>query len=293
MVRKESGIIYKRLVRSYLSSVISISLVLVMVGVAALVMVNAGAVSDYLKENIKVSVELSMSADETSSLSIAKKIENLPGVKSVMYISKEQGIREMERQLGPGFLDVFPVPPIPVSLEVGLDADYLNADSLQVMKSRLAEYSGVADVYCQESVMEMFNDNIEKIGAVLALFILLMMFVSFVLIGNTVRLNLYSKRFTIYTMQLVGATKAFIRRPFVMQAFFQGVISGMVAVVAIVGIMLLVKREFHQLLEIVRIQEFVCVLCFVVVVGVLICMFSTVSVVNRLVGYSKDELYLG
>lgn len=289
---REKGIISRRIAQSYLSSVISISLVLFLVGGAAMVISNAKSVSDYFRENMKISAELSLSADETSALSLAKKIEGMDGIKSVEYISREQGIREMEEQLGSGFLDVFETPPIPISLEISLDAAYVEADSLKIIEERITDIPGVDGLYYQQSLFDSLNDNIEKAGAVLAFFILLLLFISFVLIGNTVRLNLYSKRFTIYAMQLVGATKGFIRKPFMIQAFFQGLIAGMVAVLGIIAALIVVKNDFSDILEAVDPEAVMGSLVFVAVLGIFICMVSTAAVINKLVGFSKDDLYL-
>ena len=289
---REKGIISRRIAQSYLSSVISISLVLFLVGGAAMVISNAKSVSDYFRENMKISAELSLSADETSALSLAKKIEGMDGIKSVEYISREQGIREMEEQLGSGFLDVFETPPIPISLEISLDAAYVEADSLKIIEERITDIPGVDGLYYQQSLFYSLNDNIEKAGAVLAFFILLLLFISFVLIGNTVRLNLYSKRFTIYAMQLVGATKGFIRKPFMIQAFFQGLIAGMVAVLGIIAALIVVKNDFSGILEAVDPEAVMGSLVFVAVLGIFICMVSTAAVINKLVGFSKDDLYL-
>lgn len=289
---REKGIISRRIAQSYLSSVISISLVLFLVGGAAMVISNAKSVSDYFRENMKISAELSLSADETSALSLAKKIEGMDGIKSVEYISREQGIREMEEQLGSGFLDVFETPPIPISLEISLDAAYVEADSLKIIEERITDIPGVDGLYYQQSLLDSLNDNIEKAGAVLAFFILLLLFISFVLIGNTVRLNLYSKRFTIYAMQLVGATKGFIRKPFMIQAFFQGLIAGMVAVLGIIAALIVVKNDFSGILEAIDPEAVMGSLVFVAVLGIFICMVSTAAVINKLVGFSKDDLYL-
>lgn len=257
-----------------------------------MVMSNAGYVSDYFKENMKISAELSLAADEADALAAAKEIEAITGVKSVEYISKEQGIREMEEQLGQGFLEVFETPPIPASLEVSLDADYLAGDSLAVLEQKISGIRNVDGLYYQEELFDSLNANIEKIGLVLAFFIILLLFISSVLISNTVRLNLYSKRFTIYAMQLVGATKAFIRRPFIVQAFFQGVIAGLLAAVALIAMLLVVKNDFSGIMDAVSMDAVAGTLVFTVALGVIICTVSTHVVVNRLVGFSKDDLYI-
>ena len=288
----EKGIISRRIVRSYLSSVISISLVLFLVGGAAMVMSNAKSISDYFKENMKITAELSLSADEADVISAAKAVEGIAGVKSVEYISKEQGIRELESQLGSGFMDVFDTPPIPASLEISVEAPYLAVDSLAVLEGRITAVDDVDGLYYQQNLFENLNSNIEKIGAVLAFFILLLLFISSVLIGNTVRLNLYSKRFTVYAMQLVGATKAFIRRPFLIQALFQGLIASLMAVLAIMALLFVVKNDIRGMMDALSIEAIAGTFVFIVALGVMICVLSTAVVINKLVGFSKDDLYL-
>ena len=288
----EKGIISRRIVRSYLSSVISISLVLFLVGGAAMVMSNAKSISDYFKENMKITAELSLSADEADAISAAKAVEGIAGVKSVEYISKEQGIRELESQLGSGFVDVFDTPPIPASLEISVEAPYLAVDSLAVLEGRITAVDDVDGLYYQQNLFENLNSNIEKIGAVLAFFILLLLFISSVLIGNTVRLNLYSKRFTVYAMQLVGATKAFIRRPFLIQALFQGLIASLMAVLAIMALLFVVKNDIRGMMDALSIEAIAGTFVFIVALGVMICVLSTAVVINKLVGFSKDDLYL-
>lgn len=288
----EKGIISRRIVRSYLSSVISISLVLFLVGGAAMVMSNAKSISDYFKENMKITAELSLSADEADAISAAKAVEGIAGVKSVEYISKEQGIRELESQLGSGFMDVFDTPPIPASLEISVEAPYLAVDSLAVLEGRITAVDDVDGLYYQQNLFENLNSNIEKIGAVLAFFILLLLFISSVLIGNTVRLNLYSKRFTVYAMQLVGATKAFIRRPFLIQALFQGLIASLMAVLAIMALLFVVKNDIRGMMDALSIEAIAGTFVFIVALGVMICVLSTAVVINKLVGFSKDDLYL-
>ncbi len=257
-----------------------------------MVMSNAKSISDYFKENMKITAELSLSADEADAISAAKAVEGIAGVKSVEYISKEQGIRELESQLGSGFMDVFDTPPIPASLEISVEAPYLAVDSLAVLEGRITAVDDVDGLYYQQNLFENLNSNIEKIGAVLAFFILLLLFISSVLIGNTVRLNLYSKRFTVYAMQLVGATKAFIRRPFLIQALFQGLIASLMAVLAIMALLFVVKNDIRGMMDALSIEAIAGTFVFIVALGVMICVLSTAVVINKLVGFSKDDLYL-
>ena len=287
----ENRIIGRRLVNAYLSSVISISLVLLLVGVASLLLVNARSVSDYFKENMQVSVLLKPEVSEVDALSFRKKIDGMPFIRNSVYISKEQGAQEMESMLGEDFLDVFETSPIPASVDITLMADYVSSDSLEVVKARLSRFREVDEVVYQPSLVDALNANLSRISVVLAVFIALLLFISFVLINNTVRLNVYARRFTIHTMRLVGATRSFIRWPFIVQAVFQGIFSAMVAIIMLLAILFFIRNEFAQLFEIFRLDLLLVVMGIVVVTGVLICVASTWFVVNKLVSLKKDELY--
>ena len=291
MAKSETNILYRRLLRSYFSSVISISLVLFLVGMTGVLIVNAKSVSNYFKENITVSAVLSVEADEADASAMADRLENTPYVKDIRIITKEEGVEEMKKILGDDFLDVFEVNPIPVSLELQVAADYISTDSLSVIEEALYEYPAVHEVVYQQSLVEILNANIERIGVVAGVLVLLLLFISVVLINNTVRLNVYSKRFTIHTMRLVGATKGFITRPFVGQAFFQGLIAGAVADVLILGALYLIRNEFYQLFSLIDAMLLGLVMIAVIVLGVLLCMVSTSAGVRSLISLTKNELY--
>ena len=198
----------------------------------------------------------------------------------------------MKQILGEDFLDVFETNPIPISLELKIDAGYMHADSLGKIKETLSAYPEVEEVVYQESLVELLNANLERIGLIFSIFILLLLFISFVLINNTVRLNIYSKKLTIHTMRLVGATKGFIARPFISRAFFQGLISGLVAVLALLGVLYLVRSEFHQLFLLFDIKLLAFLFTGVILLGVLICIICTMFVVWRMISLTRDDLYL-
>ena len=281
----------RRLANAYLSSVISISLVLLLVGVASMLLVNAEGVSDYFKENMQVSVMMRQDVSEEAALQYMKKLENESFIKNMDFISKEQGQQEMAEMLGEDFLDVFETSPIPASINVTLNADYVSSDSLEVVKGRIGASDLVEEVVYQTSLVDALNANLSKISLILAVFIGLMLFISFVLINNTVRLNVFARRFTIHTMKLVGATRSFIRAPFLVQAVFQGLFSAFVAIIVLVGLMYFVRSEFVQLFEIFKLELLLLVIGIVIVSGVVICLLSTWFVVNKLVSLKKDELY--
>ena len=291
MAKSENNILYRRLLRSYFSSVISISLVLFLVGMAGVLIVNARSVSNYFKENITVTAVLSVEADDADASALADELERAGYIKDVKIITKEEGVEEMKEILGEDFMDVFEVNPVPASLELQISADYISTDSLSVIEEALYAYPAVDDVVYQQSLVELLNANLERIGLIIGVFVLLLLFISVVLINNTVRLNVYARRFTIHTMRLVGATKGFITRPFVGQAFFQGLISGAVADVFILGALYLIRNEFYQLFSLFDAMLLGAVMAGVVILGMLICMISTSAGVRSLISLNINELY--
>ncbi len=292
MAREENKIVRKRLANAYLSSVISISLVLLLVGVASLLILNARNVTDYFKENMQISVLLKQEVTQSKAEKYLQTLSEMSYVNTTRLVSKEEGTREMAAMLGEDFLSVFEASPIPISIDVTLKAEYVSSDSLAMVIAKISESPLVDEVGCQQSLVEALNSNLTKISFILGVFILLMLFISFVLINNTVRLNVFSRRFTIHTMKLVGATRSFIRKPFLVSAVYQGLISSALSILALGGMLLFVKKSFSQLFEIFKSD--ILLLCAVVVVasGVLICVLSTYFVVNRLVSMSKDEIYI-
>jgi cell division transport system permease protein len=291
MSKAENKIMRRRLMNAYLSSVISISLVLLLVGVASMLLVNAKSVSDYFKENMQVSVLMKQNVSDEKALEFKERLENERYIKSTTFISKEQGQRELAAQLGEDFLDVFETSPIPVSIDVTLTADYVSADSLEMVRAEISESNIVDEVVYQRSLVDALNANLSRISFILGIFIALLLFISFVLINNTVRLNVFARRFTIHTMKLVGATRSFIRAPFLVQSAFQGLFASFIAIIILVGLMFLMRSEFAQLFEIFRMDLLLIVIGIVIVSGLVICLVSTYFVVNKLISLRKDELY--
>lgn len=291
MGKAENKIMRRRLMNAYLSSVISISLVLLLVGVASMLLVNAKSVSDYFKENMQVSVLMKQNVTDEAALEYKEDLDDARYIKSTTFISKEQGQRELAAQLGEDFLDVFETSPIPVSIDVTLDADYVSADSLEIVKTEISESPLVEEVVYQRSLVDALNANLSRISLILGVFIALLLFISFVLINNTVRLNVFARRFTIHTMKLVGATRSFIRAPFLVQSAFQGIFAAVVAIIVLVGLLFLMRSSFAELFEIFRLDLLLVVIGIVIASGLIICLVSTYFVVNKLISLRKDELY--
>ena len=291
MTSNDNKIMRRRLANAYLSSVISISLVLFLVGLASLLLVNARGVSDYFKENMQVSVMMKQTVSDEEALDFRDKLEKERFIKSTVFISREQGERELADQLGDDFLDIFETSPIPVSIDVTLNADYVSADSLEVVKTEISASPLVDEVVYQKSLVDALNANLNRISMIIAVFVALLLFISYVLINNTVRLNVFARRFTIHTMKLVGATRSFIRAPFLVQSAFQGIFAAFIAIIALIVMLYFMRSGFEQLFEIFRLDLLLAVMGIVIVSGLAICLLSTWFVVNKLVSLKKDELY--
>ena len=289
--KKENKTIRRRLWRAWVSTVISIALVLVLVGAAALLLLNAKAVSDYFKENVQVSVIMAGDASEAAVQAYQHELDSLPFIRSTAFISKEQGIREMADMLGEDFMDAFGSAPIPMSIDLSLEAEYVSRDSLAMIAGVLGASPLVEEVVYQESLVDSLNANLGKITTAAFVLIAVLLFISIVLIGNTVRLAVFSKRFSVHTMRLVGATKRFIRRPFVGQSVLQGTVAALLAIGILAGGLCLLDREFPGALRLFPREILLMVAGIVLLTGIVICAVSTVIVVGRLVDMDKEELY--
>ena len=281
----------RRLVNAYLSSVVSISLVLLLVGVAAMLLVNTRSVSEFFKENLQVSVIMKQEVSDEEAAVFKNEIDSMRFVRNAELITKARGEKEMAEMLGTDFLSVFETSPIPVSIVVTLDADYVSRDSLKIVEKAMMNSPMVDEVVYQKSLVDALNSNLNRISMVLGVFIALMLFISFVLINNTMRLNVFARRFTVHTMKLVGATRAFIRGPFLLRAAFLGLFASVIALVMLTGLLFVIRAEFAQLFEIFTLPRLLIVMGVVVASGLIICVISTWFVVNKLVSLDKDELY--
>ena len=291
MAKTTNKTIQRRLAGAWLSSVISISLVLMLIGVAAIVGVNARRVSDYFKEHLQMEVVMKQEVGEKQAAEFATELQSRPYVNSANLITREQGKKELEEMLGKDFLDVFESTLIPISIELTLKADYVNADSLALVGADVMKSPLVDDVESRGHLVDVLNSNIASIALVLGVLTLLLLFISFILIGNTVRLNVFSRRFTVHAMQLVGASRAFIRRPFMRFAVIMGLAASALAIIGLAVGGYLIMRNFPQLYGVFTPGGLALVAGVILVCGVGICLVSTFFSVNRLTGMDKDQLY--
>lgn len=291
MAQKGKNIVFRRLIRSYVTSVISISLVLVLMAAAAVFAANAGGVARWFKENMAVSVLLKQSTSEKEGRALAESLSARPYVKESRFVSKEEGAEEMKSLLGEDFLSVFESSPIPISIDLKLDGDFITADSLDKVKADLLSDRRVEEVVYQETLVDALNANLRRISLVVGIVIVLLLVISFALISNTVRLNIYARRFTIHTMSLVGAKRSFIARPFVRQAVVQGAVSGLIASGLLYALIRWLSRDSDLLTMLLDMRLVWAVLACTVLAGIAICVVSTLLVVRKVAYISKDNLY--
>ncbi len=291
MSRSENKLLRRRMANAYLSSVISISLVLLLVGAATLVAVNLGEVSRYLKENMKISVVFNPEVTEDQADTYASSVSALPYVKSVRVVSREEGEKELAKMLGDDFLSVFETSPVPVSADVSLNAEYVVPDSLSKVVKSLEASTLVEEVDSRQSLVEALDTNLARITAVFAVLIAILLFISFALISNMVRLSVYARRFTIHTMKLVGATRAFITAPFLKAALVQALVASVVATAVLSMSLYAMSRSFPEFFSVLSVSSMLISAGAIFFGGMLICTLSTYFVVGKLSDASKDDLY--
>lgn len=291
MTGENKKLIRRRLVGAYSSSVISISLVLLLVGVASFLVVNAGRVSDFFKENLQMTVILKTEISDAEAEAILPYLDSLSFIRSRRIVTRDEGTLELKEMLGDDFLSVFETSPVPVSVEVTLGADYVSTDSLSVVTSAIMGSPMVDEVVCRQSLVDALNSNLQRISIVLGIFILLMLVVSFVQIGNTVRINIFAKRFTVHTMRLVGATRAFILRPFLVRSIVLGLVVALISSAMIAGGIFYVKENLPQFSILFGPKEICMVAGIIFASALIICTVSTLFTVNKLVSMNRDEIY--
>lgn len=291
MSKRENKLLRRRMVNAYLSSVISISLVLLLVGAAALLAVNVSGVSRYLKENMKISVIFNQEVTGEQAEKYAGSASLLPYVKDVRIVSREEGEKELAKMLGEDFLSVFETSPVPVSADVSLKAEYVVADSLALVVKALSASPLVDEVDSRQGLVEALDTNLTKISAVFAVLIAVLLFISFALINNMVRLSVYARRFTIHTMKLVGATRSFITAPFLKAALVQGLVASVISTAALSGILYALNRSFPEFFSVLSRSSLLISAGIIFAAGALLCTLSTYFVVGKLSEAPKDDLY--
>ncbi len=274
-------------------SLMSIALVLFLLGVFALLMMHAQKLSNHLKENIGFEIVMNSNVKEDNILKLQQELEAMPSVKSTEYIPKEEAIRRLSEDLGEDFLQWLgnEENPLLPSIDVRFNADWANNDSLTVIQSQLLKNKDVKEIYYQKSLVDLINQNVNRIGIALMVASLVLLIIAITLIRNTIRLSIYSKRFLVRSMQLVGATPAYIRRPFIRSGILQGFFG---ALLADAFLALLLYGLTKRLPELTFVQDYTIIIGFfvgIIILGILLGGLSTRLALRKYLNADVDRLY--
>jgi len=282
----------RRLFTSYFTSMLSVALVLFMASLIGILILNSARLSTYVKENLGVSVVINDSVAQPEILRLQKEFDASTAVKSTRFITPEMAAVEMKDELGEDFIQFVGYNPLPSVIEIRFDARYTQPDSLAKFEKKVLQNKIVQQVRYEKSLAELVNANVRKLSLAILAFGLLFFIVSWVLVNNTIRLAIYSRRFIIHTMQLVGATRGFIRRPFLFRSILQGFAASMLSIGFVVVLFYFGEQEIPELNLLIDKTIFVIVFGSLVGLGIIIHLISTYLAVSRYLRMKEDDLYL-
>ncbi len=282
----------RKLRSSYFTTVVSISLVLFLVSLMGLLLLNAKNLGDYVKENIGFSVILEASTREADIIQIQRSFDATSFVKETNYITPDEAARDLQEALGENFLDFLGENPLKPSIDIKLKASYANPDSIAMIEELFLGYPQVSEVFYQESLVHLVNENIRKISLIILFFSAFLFLISIALFNNTIRLLVYSRRFIIRTMQLVGATKPYIRRPFMVKGITNGLVGAVIASLMLLGVVYLAQREMPDVVVFTTRETIGIVLFLIFALGVVLAWVSTLFAVNKYLRLDQDALYI-
>lgn len=291
MKNKSTGFSKAGLGGSYLTLVISVSLVLFLLGILGLVIINARELSDYFRESLSFSVMLDDNAREADIRMLRKDLDAKPYVKSTEYVSKDDAAVKMKEDLGEDFISFLGDNPLPPSIDVYLYAGYTSPDSIAKIEKYVLQYPFVQEVYYEESLLFLINENVRKISLFLLVISSVLFLIAVTIINNTIRLSIYSKRFLIRTMQLVGATRSFIRKPFLVRSIYHGLLASLISILMVLGLLYLIEKELFMMFSFESTKLLALLGISIIIIGVLMNLVSTYFSVNSYLVISEDKLY--
>ncbi len=280
-----------RFLNAKITSTISISLVLVLLGITILILFMGNGLSRFVKENMSFNVMLSTEVNDAEITRIRKSLDAQPFVRSSRFISKEEAKEQLIKDLGEDPEELLGYNPAQDCIEIFLHSEYANSDSISVINKVIRQDNNVTDLLYQQEAIDLINENLSKVMTVLLVLAAILLFISFTLIRNTIRLSVYSKRFIIHTMRLVGATAGFIRKPFVVNNIITGVIAGLIADLIIFGLIVYFSKEYADIQPIISNVDIAIIFGLVILLGIIISTVATAFAVNRYVKMKSDQLY--
>lgn len=291
MTKKKSGNKKYSFKNLHVTSTISMSLVLFLVGLVCMLLFVARDAGIYVKENINLSVVLDDQIDSSYAKRIENYLNNTPYARSVTYISKEDALKEHIAMMGEDPQDFLGYNPLLASLEVKLNAEYANNDSVSIIETKLKTFEHINRVAYQKDMVQLVNENVRRISIILLGLAAVLLFVSMVLINNTVRLSIYSNRFLINTMKLVGATSWFIRKPYIGKGIRNGFIASLLSILLLGGMLYFIQKEFGFNGELISTTTGILVILIVMVLGIALSAISSHFAVGRYLRMKTNDMY--
>lgn len=272
-------------------TVVSITLVLILLGLTALVGLTSKGLASVLKENLGITIELAADTPAPAIAKMQKELEANEYLKSVVYISKEEIKKDLVDKLGLDPEDVLGFDPALSYFDIYVKSEYVSPEGMEKVKASLKGKNLIQNIIYSDEVITEANDTLSVAGTILLGLTAILVLISFTLIRSIIQLNIYSKRFLINTMQLVGATNAFIRRPFVWRMIFNGILAAILACFAITGIVYYVTDVFPEIITIITTDELLITYGAVLISGIVISAFATATAVNRYLKMTTNKLY--
>jgi len=281
----------KSLFSSYFSTTLSISLVLFLFGLLGLLLINARRMSDFVMENVGVTLILKENTREVDVLKLQKNLESTSFIKSTRFVDRKTAAEELKKDLGEDFVDFLGYNPLLSSMDVKIHAEYANPDSLAILETRFLKFPEVQEVYYQRNLVKQLNSNVQKLSLILLVLSILMFTIFIALINNTIRLSIYSKRYLINSMQLVGATRSFIRFPFIIKSVLHGIYGAIIACFILLMIFFSYQSELKDLIDFQDSLSLALLVGGIFAFGIIMTALSTYFAVNKFLRMKFDQLY--
>lgn len=273
------------------TSIISVALVLLLLGLVAFLGFGANRLTQHIRENIGFDVIVKETANEQQINKLKQLWNRAPYVSSVKYMSKEDGLKIWEEETGENLIEIFGVNPLSAEFEVRLKADYASMDSINKIVKVLKRNDAIESIHVPEDVVNSIDNNIRKVVIILSVIACLLMIISLALINNTVRLTVYSKRFIIHTMKLVGAKPAFIRRPFIVSNIINGIIAALISIGILSACIYYVYQFDMEMYKILSMEIVLIVFGMILVLGILLCGIAAIFAANKYIRLNYDALF--
>lgn len=281
----------RRVLTSYFSVVLSIFLVLFLLGILGLFVINSKRLSDNFKEEIAMTVFFKTEAADSTITAFTNELKTAAFARSFEYVSKEAAAKKHMKVIGEDFMQFLGVNPLQNSFDIHLKADYVTNEGIAKIENRLRKNEMIADIVYDKQLVTLVNDNIKNISMWILIISCVFAFVSVLLINSSLRLSIFANRFIIKTMQMVGATKSFIRKPFIQRSVYLGLIGSALAIVALIGVLAYIEVNFPNLGILGDKIAIAAVLIGVLVLGVVITYISTYFATQRFLNLRTDDLY--